>query len=137
VALRDDLLGTVNAARALVDDLGLRTTRVFVTRREWSASEARTGTDYDVEFEIVPRPRVTERGAGMVEVGPITPSHALGGYAPAQLLPADEQSVEHLFKLVGPSGEDEWYRLASVDSRRPFRYTLTLQSFNRVSPSFD
>jgi hypothetical protein len=137
MTFRDDLLGTVEAARAIVDDLGLRTTRVFVVRREWSASELRTGTDFDVELEIVPRPKVAEAGMGTVTVGPITPSHSIGGYAPSELLPSDEQSVEHLYRLVGPSGESETYRLASVDSRRPFRYMLTLQSLNRVSPSFD
>lgn len=137
MALRDDLLPTVEAARGIADDLGLRTTRVYVLRRSWSSGDARMGEATDTEFEIVPRPKVKELGGGVVLVGPITPEHSAGGYAPSELLPADVDGVEHLYKLVGPSGDVELFRLAAVEPRRPFRYMLTLQTLNRVAPTFD
>lgn len=137
MTLRDDLLPLVEGARAIADDLGIRTTRVFVLRRDWSSGDARTGEATDTRTEITPRPKVKEEGQGTVTVGPITPAHATGGFAPATLLPADDEGTEHLFELVGPSGETELYRLAGVDSRRPFRYMLVLQSLNRVAPTFD
>lgn len=137
MALRDDLLPVVEAARGIADDLGIRTTRVYIVRRDWSSGDARTGEATDTRTEITPRPKVVEQGQGTVTVGPITPSHSTGGFAPAALLPADDEGAEHLFELVGPSGEAELYRLAGVDSRRPFRYMLVLQSLNRVAPTFD
>lgn len=137
MALRDDLLPVVEAARGIAEDLGIRTTRVYVVRRDWSSGDARTGEAVDTRTEITPRPKVKDPGGGTLIVGPITPAHATGGFAPATLLPADDEGTEHLFELVGPSGEAELYRLAGVDSRRPFRYMLVLQSLNRVSPTFD
>ncbi len=108
MTLRGSLLRAVERARAIPQALGLRTIRV------WIRSSVRTrpalltgGTIANTDVELVPRPAVVRldtvdpsywgaeavgltQGLALSEVyqiGPITPAHATGGYAYADLVP--------------------------------------------------
>jgi len=139
MSLRDDLLPVFDRdARALIDDLGLRTSRVILRTRTWDGGHVGMGAADDVDLELVPRPKVREAGAGMLTVGPITPTYPGGGYTAAQLFPDNtlEVNEERFWVVIGMDGEEERYRIASIDSRRAFRLMFTLQLLDRADPTF-
>ena len=134
--LRTGLLPVFDSARTLIDNLGLRTTRVIRRTKAWSGGQVGLGTLTTTDIELVPRPKVRDAGPGMVTVGPITPAFAGGGYDADDLKPSETASQDVIWILIGADGEETPYRLAGSDSRRAFRYMLTLQELDREDPSF-
>lgn len=139
MSLRDDLLPVFDRdARALIDDLGLRTSRVILRTRTWDGGHVRMGSADDEDLELDPRPKVREASPGYLKVGPITPSYPGGGYTPTQLFPdnALEANEERFWVVIGLDGEEREYRVSSIDSRRAFGITFTLQALDRPDPDF-
>jgi hypothetical protein len=56
--LIQDLLQTVDDARGIATDLGVRLYRVFMRVRTWSGTTQGEGTFTDVDTELLPRPRL-------------------------------------------------------------------------------
>jgi hypothetical protein len=134
VTLRDDLLPVVDTARTFIDSLGLRTTRVILRRKTWSANEVGLGDRVDTDLELEPRPKVREAGPGRVTVGPITPSYPGGGYTIAQLAPFLGEDEDSIWILVDDDGTERPYRWAGMDDKRAFRIMVTLESLDREDP---
>jgi hypothetical protein len=132
--LREGLLPVFDSARTLIDNLGLRTTRVILRTKTWSEGEVGLGTLTTTDVELVPRPKVREKGPGIVEVGPITPQYGGGGYAPSDLAPSLDADQEHVWVLIGADGAEREYRWADTDTRRAFRYVFTLEALHREDP---
>jgi len=124
MSFRSALLPRVRAVRAIPQSLGVRTSQVFVRTR------AADGTVTDLE--ILPRPRIEEvDGADVINVGPITPSHAGGGYTIDQLAPARTGAgVSSYYRVVGPRGVVK-YALGTMDTTRAWRYMLRLVAIDR------
>lgn len=145
MGFREDILaGVVDPLRYLPDTtFGLRTFKVSLVRREWQAlggldPEVDVGTYVDVETVLQPRPKVTELGGistnGQFKVDKITPKNTAGGYEPADLVPSPEQGVEFFWKLEGPFGNGETtqeFEVVSLDTSKPFTYSVVLQSRQR------
>lgn len=136
MALRDGLLPVFDSARTLIDNLGLRTTRVIRRTRTWSGAEVGLGTVTTTDLELVPRPKVRDAGPGLVTVGPITPAFASGGYDADDLAPSQTAAQDVVWILIGADGTETAYRWHGSDSRLAFRYMLTLQELDRQDPSF-
>jgi hypothetical protein len=136
VTLRDGLLPVFESARTLIDNLGLRTTRVIRRTRTWSGGEVGLGDLVETDLELAPRPKVRNGGPGLVIVGPVTPEYAGGGYGPDDLAPDQTAAQEVIWILVGADGEEMPYRWAATDSRRAFRYMLTLAALDDEDPRF-
>ncbi len=143
MSVRTKLLETAHKLRRLPGpgpgNFDVYTASVTIRRRAWTGgdygAEVRTGTSSDTDLTISPRPKVRDLGNGMVEVGPITPANALGGYTVAQLNPllAAAQGVEVYYLVVGPNGTNT-YTLVDIDHSRAFRYMLRLQVLERIQP---
>lgn len=145
MTIRDDFLrDIVNPLRYLPDTgFGVRTFKITLVRREWQAlgsnpAEFDTGTYVDVETVLSPRFKVRELGGvstnGQFKVEPITPKNASGGYTPDELVPPPEAGVEFFWKLEGPFANGEGiqeFDVASLDTSKPFRYSVILQSRQR------
>lgn len=139
--LREDVLPIVDDGRSLIEELGFRTHSLTIRTRTWSGTEdlgASVGVgDYsDDDVTITPRPKVVETSERELLVGPITPSHATGGYSPAQLNPQteiDETSQEVLYVVSGPGGTHA-YSLLSIDDKKAFGYSLRLRLIDRAVP---
>jgi hypothetical protein len=138
MSLRDDLLPVFDDARTLIDELGLRTSRVILRTRSWDGGSVRMGDADDTDLELVPRPKVRESAPGYITVGPITPTYPGGGYTAEQLFPENtlEENEERFWVVIGLDGEERSYRVASIDSRRAFRLMFTLQALDRPDPDF-
>lgn len=136
--LRVGLLPVFDSARTLIDDLGLRTSRVILRTRTWDGGSVRMGDPTDEDLELNPRPKVRDIAPGRLAVGPITPSYAGGGYTPAQLFPDDtlDADEERFWVVIGLDGEEREYRVSSIDSRRAFRLMFELESLHHPDPDF-
>jgi hypothetical protein len=137
VALRDDLLPVFDTVRALIQDLGLRQHRVFLSSVPWSSGEIHLGTPAQTLTELLPRPKVRPIGETGLEVSKITPAYPGGGWAPATLLPAITAGTDAYIVVRGPDAADVPYVLTRVESHRNFGYTLHLRRFPQGEPGFD
>jgi hypothetical protein len=141
MTLRDDLLPTVYAARAIAGELGFRqhTVAIVTIPREGThtgdGSRDETVTDItelggqpprvrwakseDVAMGLVPK--------GFVTVGPITPEFSGGGTAIELLSGSDLETGDvRLLRITGPShpnGAD--YTINDVTSDRALRFMIT------------
>lgn len=139
MTLRDDLLPVFGDARALIDDFGLRTTRVIIRTRTWTGGpdgkQVGLGTYTDSDLEILPRPRVRTNREGELVVDRITPAYAGGGYTLAQLNPlpnlTDGQEVKYI--LIGPNGTKQFCGV-EVESRKNFGYSIRMMDLDRAVP---
>ncbi len=134
--LREDLLPTVDDGRALVDDLGFRTSSLTIRTRTWSG-EPGVSAQVDDDLVITPPPKIRQvtgrevaGSAGRYEEGDlradkITPSYSGGGYTPAQLKPDGADGVEVLYIVGGPNAGE--YTLQDDDFTKNFGYTLILR----------
>ena len=131
--LRDDLLPIVQDGRALIQDFGLRQSRLVLRTRTWSTGEVRFGTSTDVDLEILPRPRIKETGDEVLKVDRITPQNTSGGYTMAQLNPPDTAGVEIIYVVTAPNGTKD-YSLAAIEDKGNFGYSMLLNPLNRPRP---
>lgn len=138
------LAGVVDPLRYLPDtSFDIRTFTVSLVRREWQPvgtypARVNIGTFVDVATVLRPRPKVREQGGvsanGWFKVEPITPKNSSGGYTAEQLNPPKEAGVEFFWKLEGPFASgltEQEFEVVSIDSSKPFRYSVTLQPRER------
>lgn len=129
--------GVLHGAQKFIDTIGLRPTIVTVRTRTWTGTDARLGTYTDSDLVLSPTPKVTDLGNGAINIGPIVPQHARGGYTVAQLNPvaglAEAAPTEILYVVDGPNGTFN-YTLVSLETRKPFRYMLNLKLLTRAGP---
>lgn len=151
MSIVSDLLGTIDEARALLDDVGLRPFTVY--RRIVTYTGARVG-DGDRLVEDTPitvarggRPKVESLAgenvvAGGVmtkqrwKVGPLTPEYAGGGTEPEVLdPPRSVQPTEVFFVLQGPGLPESGALCKQVGNNfnSPFRYFITIESLGKVA----
>lgn len=135
MSIVSDNLKTIDDARQLIVDAGLRTTRVYLRLNAWSGGEVRLGSLTTTDTEIVPRPKVEQRNGGHVLISGITPSYGTGGWLPSDLNPADLVGEEHIFILVGPSGALNPYRAVAFDGRKPFNLKFEAEQLDRRRPN--
>jgi len=136
VTLRSSLLPVFESARTLIEDLGLRQTRVIKRIRLWSGGEVGLGAVEVTDTEIEPRPKVENRGNGSVLVSKITPSYSGGGYTAEDLRPTLGAGEDFVYILIGPDGIEHPYQLVEVNPRRNFGYELELIDLDRARPDF-
>ena len=135
MALRDDLLPVFNNARQLVQDFGLRQSRVWVRQRAYSAGEQHLGDITDADVEILPRPKVEEMDPTTLKASRITPDYGTGGYTTADLLPAQVAGTERYYLVqVGPDGPKIPYRCIGIDEHKNFGITLMLERLVHEQP---
>lgn len=133
--LRDAILPALNGVRAVVADLGLRTSRVVVRTVTWSGGSTKLGTTGTVDLVLTPDPKVREIDGGQgLLVEYVTPSHAGGGYTVEQLRPADVAGTETFYVVTGDNGTYP-YALVDIDSTAPLHYTLRLRKLERTDPT--
>lgn len=112
----------------------IRTSRVIVRSRVWSSgTQVNLGVATITNLEIAPRPKVIDQGNEVLQVI-VTPVNAKGGYSFAQLRPDDVAATEYVYIVIGPDGVERPYCLTSIDTRRSFRTTLTLQPTGMAVP---
>jgi hypothetical protein len=135
VSLRTALLPVADRIRALGDTtrLDIRRYEVRVRSRSWSGGALMLGVPTITDVVVTPRPKVIENGR-RVTVTAITPAYVGGGWAPAQLNPADNPAVEFYYMLTGPDGTQRPFALLDLDTTRPFTYTLRLMALDRKVP---
>jgi hypothetical protein len=135
MSFRTSLLPLLQTLRKLPSEtFDIRTTSVLLRTRTWSDGEVGSGTYSDVDLPILPTPKCKKVSDTQLEVGPITPSNSAGGYTIAQLKPDDVEGTEWFYVCTGPDGVARRYTLLKIDQHKPFRYTLRLESFDRVAP---
>jgi hypothetical protein len=131
VTLRDDLQPTVDHARALVQDLGLRPHAVVIRTRTWSggAPGATGASAVDVDVEISPRPRVrppaprlTFAEPGRYEEEDRVVDRISRTYSEAQLGPDTVAGVERFWLIDG-----ERYRVVGKPELRSFEWRVQLR----------
>jgi hypothetical protein len=138
MALRDDLLPVFGDARQLIQDLGLRTHRLYFRTRTWTGGRAGKGDPTDVDVELLPRPKIRETESGYTVTG-ITPTYAGGGYTVDQLRILESPGVEKFYVVVKPNGESVECGLDSghdaVDTGKNFNWSLRLVSLDDREPT--
>jgi hypothetical protein len=135
VPLRDDLLPVFNAARQLIQDFGLRQSRVWVRRRAWSAGEQHLGDVTDTDVEITPRPKVVADTPVTLNVSRLTPAYPGGGYTTEDLLPAQVAGTSRYFLVqTGTDGPLMPYRCIAIDERKNFGISLVLEMLTHEQP---
>jgi hypothetical protein len=145
MSLVSSLLPTVDLARGLLDDVGLRPFQVFVRVRAWSGALVGVGTATDTETEITvagtKRPKVVEVkskdviasggaiSATTYKVGPLTPDYGTGGTNADTIDPPPVAGQEVLFIVKGPGLPTAGVLCKRVDGDQssPFRWMLTLE----------
>lgn len=124
MSLRDELLPVIEEAYGLVQELGLRTVRVWVRAQSSDQPFNTDGALTESDTELSPRPRVvpTQEQPGWsggaigpaydgraarrrFTVGPIVRTHSAGGYTVADLFPvAATASARALVMLADEAG---------------------------------
>lgn len=145
MSLVESLLPTVDAARGLLDDVGLRPFQVYVRLRAWSGGYVGQGTATDTDTEITvastKRPKVVEvsssdamASGGTVTattylVGPLTPDYGTGGTNADTIDPPLVAGREVLFVVKGPGLPTNGVLCKRVDAEQfsPFRWMLKLE----------
>lgn len=135
--LIQDLLQTVDDARGIATDLGIRLYRVFMRVRTWTGATQGIGTFTDVDVELLPRPRIvaqTPRGEFMPldQVYTDAGTHLEGALkvdkisaqTPLSLLQPDlAENQRQYVMLIGADGGEVAGTLFVVDGP-PIRKTL-------------
>jgi hypothetical protein len=133
MTLRDDLLPVFEDVRGLVQDLGLRQTRVWKRLGEWSGGEIHLGDLTNTDTEITPRPFVRAVGQNL-QVTKITPEFDDGGWSTEDLSPATANATDFYYVVQFPDGSLEPYRLVDLDASKNFTLALTLEPLNLNRP---
>lgn len=150
MSLRDDLLPVVDAARAITEALGQRTTALTVRTRTWASGligkKSDTGPDFTDSDVVLPARyhiknlspnqvnQIVDASAGRLQPGQyvkvwVTPDFNGGGFSQAELAPQASEGVDIIYVLSG-SGLNGNFNLATFNSDRPYRYELILRERN-------
>lgn len=135
MTLRDEVLPIIDAARSLIQDFGLRQTRVFRRNGQWDGGEIHLGNLTNTDTEILPRPKVEDTGRGL-KVSKVTPSYGAGGFTPEQLRPSESVGLDHHYLVIKPDGTGRPYFLAECNFTKNFGYELALEPLDRDQPGF-
>lgn len=142
MSLVTDLLPTLEAARSIAGDLGLRSHTVTVLHGTWSGSHTGDGSETLTEYLIQENgqnPKVhwldDERAAlaaatigTTVEIGPLTPSHSIGGVELATLTGSALSAGRTVHvRILGPAHPSPGTRYAIVGIRAESALHYTLQ----------
>lgn len=145
MSLVSSLLPTVDLARGLLDDVGLRPFQVFLRTRAWSGGYVGQGTVTEADTEITvagtKRPKVVEKasrdvmssGGAVTQttylVGPLTPDYTTGGTSADLIDPPLVAGREVLFVVKGPGLPTNGVLCKRIDAEQfsPFRWMLTLE----------
>lgn len=148
MSIVSNLLGVIDDARALLDDVGLRSYEVSLRTVTYAGTRVGEGAPTTVDTPITvakgKRPKVsveTDRdvAAGRFskttyKVGPLTPPYSGGGVDPALLDPAKYSApTEVFFVLKGPGLPTSGTLCKKVadNFERVFGYTITIESIGR------
>lgn len=147
MAVRDNILVPLDAARGIIAGLGLRRYAVTVRVRTWAGGRPGAGAATNADLVLSPTPKVraiapreVASSGGTYEEGDyrvekITPAFVgppAGGYTAAQLHPEPAANQDVVVVLAGDDGEKVCTILgAPVD--RAFAYELTVRP-RRESP---
>lgn len=146
MTIASDVLGILDQARGLVDDLGLRPYRVYLRTIAWSGARSGLGTATTTTTELTvqgtKRPKVKQLSAKDViasggafedtvfEIGPFTPPFAGGGTATTSLNPAmGSTPTEVYYIVVGPGTPTNGWLCERMSDKldSPFRYMVTVR----------
>lgn len=125
MSLRTDLIPAVDAARGILDDLGLRPRTVVLRVTTWSGDAPGRGTPTHVDTAITPTPKVESaprwkvEAPGAMEAGEITVGKISPTYSEATLRAATVWRVD---------GQD--YRLVGLEEKN-FEWRATLVRMSR------
>lgn len=141
--LRDAILPSINAIRAIPGQLGWRPYSLTIETRTWSGAEIGEGVETVTSTPITEQygqpPKIrwldSEQLAlggyekGTLEIGPMTPSYPGGGVLISALSPSNlPNNTVVQFKLVGPSYPQGAYcRLVTSTDDHAGHYTLRVQ----------
>lgn len=133
MSIVSDNYPTIDAGRALIQAAGLRPTRVILRTEVWSGGAVDKGTVAITDVELLPRPKVVDKGGnasvegGHFEISRITPPFAGGGWSAPQLLPAQPRGTITYMILVGPDGRSQECRIIDANIRKPFGYIVWVE----------
>lgn len=147
--LVDELLHTIDQARKIAGEFGLRPYTVTVRVRTWSGSRVGLGTKTDTDTplkvgggtqspyvrEISQKEIVASGGLYQdqdIEVGPITPSYTIplsGGHAISSFEPPRNPPTEVYFLVTGPgmASTGSWFKKQGQRLTSVFGYTIVLR----------
>lgn len=141
MAVRDNILVPLDAARSIIAGLGLRRYTVTVRRRAWSGGQPGAGTATNTDLVLSPTPRVrtlapreVAASGGTYEEGDyrvdkITPAFLgppPGGYTPAQLHPEPGAAEDVVVVLAGDDGA-KVCTIVGAPADRAFGYELIVR----------
>lgn len=151
MSIVSDLLGTLDDARALLDDVGLRPFSVVVRKVEWSGVRVGHGvatvTNTPITVAGGRRPKVVEVhdedvAAGgpfdktRFEIRNITPEYAGGGVAPETLDPdVGSHPTQIFYVLSGPGLPTDGMLCEKVGGKfdRVFGYSVTVETLGKTA----
>ena len=137
----ESLLPSLGQCRGIAGDLGLRKHSVTVLHGTWSGTHTGDGTETLTEYPIKEaghNPKVhwysDERAAladqttgAKMEIGPLTPSHVIGGVELATLTGGALSTGQTLYaRIIGPSHPSPGtrYLVVGVRAESTLHYTL-------------
>lgn len=134
--LRDRVLPIISRRGwAKVQALGFSPYTATVRMRRWSGGQVKLGSPEITDLTLSPNPQVEERnGDRELRLYGIVPSHAGGGYTPAQLNPTASGDSESYWVIVGPDNVARNYKLHAIDTSDPVEYVVILTALNRAVP---
>jgi hypothetical protein len=149
MSIVSDLLGTLDTARALLDDVGLRPYTVTLRVVTWEGSRPGQGASSYVDTPITVaggrRPKVVSVSdedavaGGLLttttyEVRNITPAYDGGGFAAHTLDPATKTNPTQVFYILqGPGMPDAGMMCKKVGDKfdRVFGYTVVIETLGK------
>lgn len=141
MAVRDNILVPLDAARGIIAGLGLRRYAVTIRRRAWSGGAPGAGTATNTDIVLSPTPRVRALAPrevagsggtyedGDYRVDKITPAFVgppVGGYTPTQLNPVPATGEDIVVLLVGDDGT-KVCTIIGAPADRAFGYELVVR----------
>jgi hypothetical protein len=152
MALREDLLPVVDAARAIAGDLGFRRFQVWARVTTYGGSRVGEGVKTVTDTRLLvggQNPKVrelrskdlsagtTEHTASVYEIGPLTPEFAGGGIAESVTRPEKTSTpTTILFLIKGPGLPENGLLCQRFDEDvdRPLRMTIRVKSSGVKQP---
>lgn len=151
MSIVSDLLPTLDNARSLLDEVGLRPLAVARRVATWTGARPalgdRTVTITPITVANGKRPKVRQLddrelvasggilGTARYAVGPLTPDYGAGGTKAADIQPepgADPSEVQFLLYGPGQPASGMLCKLVSVDFSSPFRVSFVIEALGQA-----
>jgi hypothetical protein len=129
--LLQDLLPTIDDARQVATDLGVRLYRVFVRVSTWSGEMPYDGARSDLDVELIPRPKVGASGpvfdtktteAGLLRAATLKLS-GISPLTPMSTLDPKLDRNQRCFYVIAPADGAELVETLWIADSGPFRHT--------------